>query len=47
VTGAEIRPVQCECILIQGVAIVSLRKEVYRVGGLKKTVWRAVDYEGR
>jgi hypothetical protein len=47
VTGAEIRPVQCECILIQGVEIVFLRKEVYGVGGLKKTVWRVVDYEGR
>lgn len=47
-TGAEFRPVQCECILIQGVEIVFLRKEVYSVGGwLQDCMEGAVDYEGR
>jgi hypothetical protein len=47
VTASEIRPLECECILIQGVEIVFLRKEAHSVGGLKKAAGRDVDYEGR
>jgi hypothetical protein len=47
VTASELLPLECECILIQGVEIVFLRKEAHGVGGLKKGAGRDVDYEGR